>query len=73
MSPDRKTPRRTDETRQFRSAIAIRLEWRPGKVLQFMAFIAPWLGFFHYAIAIALSTSDDMLNFLCASALQPQQ
>jgi hypothetical protein len=39
------------------------------ELLQYMAFIAPRAGIFHYAIAIALSTSDDMWNSPCAAAL----
>jgi hypothetical protein len=43
-----------------------------GDVLQGVAFIARAGRFFHYAIAIALSTSDDMFNSSCASARSTQ-
>jgi hypothetical protein len=37
-----------------------------------VAFIARAARFFHYAIAIALSTSEDMLKSFCASARPTQ-
>jgi hypothetical protein len=43
-----------------------------GDVLLTVAFIARAARFFHYAIAIALSTSDDMLKSFCASARPTQ-
>jgi hypothetical protein len=41
-------------------------------LLLIVAFIARTARFFHYAIAIASSTSDDMLKPFCASARPPK-
>jgi hypothetical protein len=43
-----------------------------GDLLHGVAFIARAARFFHYAIAIAFSTSDDMFNSCCAPARPTQ-
>jgi hypothetical protein len=48
------------------------LQWIDGRLVAERGFIARAARFFHYAIAIASSTSDDMLKILCAPARPPQ-